>query len=84
MARFPQGPISPETKSFLTHWEEQAELAAQAPWWMWVVVAACVAMCALMVWHFVPKKPPQDPTENLPRDEDGKLIPPWKWGEEGR
>ena len=82
MARIPSGSMSSEPRSLVTHWHEQLEVAAQAPWWLWAVLAICVVMCVLMALYLCPRKP-KDPTAGLPRDEHGNLIPPWKWEDSG-
>ena len=72
---------APETESLLTHPLSQARLAAQMPWWGWVAVGLCFAMAGLMVWYLWPRKP--KPMPDLPRDDKGKLIPPWEWEARG-
>ena len=67
---------SSDMESFVTHPREQLELAAQMPLWGWVAVAAAFVFCGLLIFYFWPRK---DRCADLPRDEDGRLIPPWQW-----
>ncbi|HRU04748.1 MAG TPA: hypothetical protein P5137_03110 [Candidatus Brocadiia bacterium] len=64
-------------ESLLTHPSSQLRLAAEMPWWGWLTVAACLAMCGLLIWYLWPKKP-KDPFAGVARDADGKPVPPWK------
>ena len=77
MSRLLDGPLSPRVESLLTDPVSQARLAAQLPWWGWAAVAAGFAMAAMMIWYLWPGKP--RPEADLPRDAEGRLIPPWEW-----
>ena len=72
---------SPHTHSLITHPSSQIRLAAEMPWWGWVAVGVAMLMAGLMVWYLWPRKPHPEP--DLPRDTEGRLIPPWKWKDLG-
>jgi hypothetical protein len=66
--------MSSQAESLITHPREQAALAAQLPWWGWAMVALGFVMAGLMVWYLWPRRPRPD----MPRDSDGRPLPPWK------
>ena len=81
MSRLFEQAVSPKVESFLTHPSSQARLAGEMPWWGWAAVGLCLAMAGLVIWRLWPRR---DRTADLPRDEEGKLIPPWEWEENTR
>lgn len=81
MSRLFDRVAAPNPESLLTHPSSQVRLAAQVPWWGWVAVGLAFVMAGLMVWYLWPRRPPKEP--ELPRDENGNLIPPWQWQEKG-
>lgn len=76
MPRIPEMHPSSDMESLLTHPREQLELAAQMPWWGWMAVAGAMLFSAALIYYFWPRK---DRCADLPRDDDGRLIPPWQW-----
>ena len=75
-----RAPVTPEIESFLTHPESQLRLAAEMTWAGWLTVGLCVAVAGLLIWRFWPRR---DHLADLPRDSEGKLIPPWEREEIG-
>ena len=75
-----RGPRTPHVESLFTHPESQLELAASMTVWHWIAVGLCFAMVGLMLWRLWPREVRRP---DLPRDAEGKLIPPWKWEEIG-
>jgi len=81
MSRVFDSLVYQEPQSFLTDPVSQARLAAQMPWWGWVFVGLGLLMAGLMMWYLWPRRP--KPRPDLPRDPQGRLIPPWKWQDLG-